>query len=473
MDEARLERRVNEIWNDAVVPELIEYIRIPNKSPAFDQDWAEHGYMDEVVRRFVHWAGTAGVSGLAVEVVRLPGRTPLIYMETGGGDECVLLYGHLDKQPEMTGWRAGLGPWSPVIEDGRLYGRGGADDGYAMFASLTAIAALEEQGIEHARCVVLIESCEESGSFDLPHYIDLLSARIGTPSLVICLDSGCGNYDQMWVTTSLRGLVGGVLSVAVLSEGVHSGDASGIVPGAFQVLRVLLERVEAAGSGAIPAPEFNAEIPPRRREEAGIAAEVLGDAVHARFPFLDGVQPVSRDPADLVLNRTWRPALSITGVSGLPEIAQAGNVALPAAALKLSLRLPPDCDGIRASTALQHLLEAHPPAGAHVRFVADWAATGWNAPATSPWLARSLDRASHAFFGRSVVYMGEGGTIPFMAMLGARFPLAQFVVTGVLGPLANAHGPNEFLHLATARRLTCCIARILADHVYRFEESPA
>jgi acetylornithine deacetylase/succinyl-diaminopimelate desuccinylase-like protein len=405
---------------------------------------------------------------MVVEVIRLPGKTPLLYIDIPGmSDDCVLLYGHMDKQPEMTGWSPGLAPWRPVIEGERLYGRGVADDGYAVFASLTAIRALHEQGAPHARCVILIECCEESGSYDLPCYIDALAKRIGTPSLVVCLDSGCGDYERLWCTTSLRGLVGGLLSAEVLTEGVHSGDASGIVPSSFRIARLLLSRLEDEVNGRVVSADFHVDIPEERADQAMRAAEVLGDQVFRKFPLKGGIRPISADPVELILNRTWRPALSVTGAAGLPGLDDAGNVLRPMTALKLSLRLPPSCDARRASVHLKELLERDPPYGASVRFEPDQAASGWNAPGLSPWLAVSLDRASINYFGKPAVYMGEGGTIPFMKMLGDRFPDAQFLITGVLGPQSNAHGPNEFLHLPTARRLTCCVTQVIADHCQR------
>src|SRR3569832_1690481 len=247
MDADRLKRFVGGLWTDEITPRLIEYIKIPNKSPSFDPQWAEHGYMDQAVSLMETWARKKleAFPGAVLEVVRLPGRTPLIFMDIPGqGSDTVLLYGHLDKQPEMTGWAEGLGPWEPVLKGDRLYGRGGADDGYAIFGSLAAVLALQHPRAGHARCVVLIEACEESGSADLPAYVDHLADRIGKPSLVVCLDSGCGNYEQLWCTTSLRGLAGGNFTVKVLSEGVHSGDASGIVPSRFRLLRQLLSRIE-------------------------------------------------------------------------------------------------------------------------------------------------------------------------------------------------------------------------------------
>ena len=405
-----------------------------------------------------------------IEVIRLPGRTPLIYMDIDGNAEnTILLYGHLDKQPEMTGWRTGLGPWKPVLEEGCLFGRGGADDGYATFSSVIAIKALQDQGIPHGRCIIIIEACEESGSYDLPFYIDALSDRIGRPDLVICLDSGCGNYNQLWCTTSLRGLIGGKLSIDILTEGVHSGDASGIVPSSFRILRQLLDRIEDPATGQINSKEFTATIPEHRIQQARIAAEVLGEMVYKKFPFVESGGPVNNDPAELILNRTWRPALSITGADGLPAITDAGNVLRAGTSVKISLRLPPTTDATSATEKLKSLLESDPPCGSRVCFTPDWSATGWHAPELQPWLEESIDQASKNYFGAQAVYMGEGGTIPFMGMLGEKFPDAQFLITGVLGPHSNAHGPNEFLHIPTAKKLTCCVAGIIASHYQQLQ----
>ena len=465
MDSAKVDRFVSEQWDAEIVPQLTDYIRIPNKSPMFDANWQANGYMDAAVAQFEAWARTQPIRGMQVEVVRLPNRTPLIFIDVPGqGDDCVLLYGHLDKQPEMTGWADDLGPWKPVLKGNRLYGRGGADDGYALFGSLTAIRALQEQGIPHSRCVVLIEACEESGSYDLPHYVDHLAARIGKPSLVVCLDSGCGNYDQLWCTTSLRGLAGGNLKVSVLSEGVHSGDASGIVPSSFRLLRQLLSRLEDEHSGRIIVDDLHVEIPIERIVQADQAARVLDTAVFDKFPFLPGMRPMHRELRELVLNRTWRPALSVTGVDGMPPLDSAGNVLRPYTAVKLSLRLPPTLDGERAGNILSDLLLRDPPNGAKVEFSLEKSSTGWNAPPLSPWLAHAIDHASRTHFGAPAVYMGEGGTIPFMGMLGEKFPGAQFMITGVLGPHSNAHGPNEFLDIPTGKRVTACVAQVIREH---------
>lgn len=465
MDSSKTDRLVSEAWDGDIVPQLVEYIRIPNKSPMFDADWQKHGFMDAATDLLADWARKQPIAGMTVEVVRLENRTPLIYIDVpGDGDDCVLLYGHLDKQPEMTGWADDLGPWTPVLKEDKLYGRGGADDGYAIFGSLTAIRALKDQGLPHSRCVILIEACEESGSYDLPYYVDHLAERIGKPSLVVCLDSGCGNYDQLWCTTSLRGLAGGNLKVNVLSEGVHSGDASGVVPSSFRILRQLLSRLEDQATGKILIEELFVDIPGQRLVQAKRAAEVLGNDIFDKFPFLPGMTPMNDDLTELVLNRTWRPALSVTGVDGMPSLGNAGNVLRPFTSVKLSLRLPPTLNPKKASEVLQRVLEANPPYGAKVEFEVEKASTGWNAPALSPWLENAIDQASQQFFGAPAMYMGEGGTIPFMGMLGEKFPGAQFMITGVLGPHSNAHGPNEFLHIPTGKRVTSVVAKVIADH---------
>jgi acetylornithine deacetylase/succinyl-diaminopimelate desuccinylase-like protein len=457
-------------WDEAIVPALIDYIRIPAKSPHFDHDWARHGHIDAAVKLAADWCRRHALPGMKLEVVRLEGRTPVLFAEiaaTGASTGNILVYGHLDKQPEMSGWREGLGPWTPKLEGEKLYGRGGADDGYAVFSALAALRALQQENRPHARVAMLIECCEESGSYDLPAYLDALAPRIGTPDLVIGLDSGCGNYEQLWGTTSLRGLVNGVLTVEVLTEGVHSGDASGVVPSSFRIARLLLERIDDAETGIVKHSAFHAQVPAERSEQAKRAAGVLGEEIWRKFPFAGGTRPVSIDLADLVLNRTWRPMLAVTGADGLPPPASAGNVLRPKTSLVLSLRLPPTVKAESAARQLQAILETDPPYGAKVKFEYGQAATGWHAPQSAPWLEAALETSSLHHFGKGVMWMGEGGTIPFMAMLGAKFPGAQFFITGVLGPHSNAHGPNEFLHIGYAKRLTSCVADVIAAHAAR------
>jgi len=463
-------------WDERIVPELKRYIEVPAKSPMFDAQWQSHGYIDHVVRAAAAWVESRKVVGLKLEVVRLEGRTPVIVFEVpatkAGSTGTVVMYGHLDKQPEFNGWRNDLGPWTPKLDDGLLYGRGGADDGYAVFAAVSAIEALDEQGIARPRVVGLIESCEESGSFDLPAYLDVLKPRLGDVSLVVCLDSGAGNYDQLWLTTSLRGMVSGVLKVEVLTEGVHSGDASGLVPSSFRILRQLLDRLEDSRTGRLLPETFHCEVPSERVDQARAAAATLGQEVWRRFPWACGADggaslPTTTDPVEALLNRTWRPTLSITGADGVPELGSAGNVLRPYTAFKLSLRLPPLVSGHEASLQLKQLLEDNAPYNARVTFHPDGragalGATGWNAPSLAPWLEQTLNAASLAHYGAPLGFIGQGGTIPLMNMLARGFPSAQMMVCGVLGPKSNAHGPNEFLHVPYAKRLTAAVSQAIA-----------
>ncbi|MFW6093187.1 MAG: M20/M25/M40 family metallo-hydrolase [Pseudomonadota bacterium] len=456
-------RFVDERWETSIVPALCDYVRIPNKSPAFDPEWQERGHMTRAVRLLESWAAACGVAGLTTEVITLPERTPLLLAEvpSTGGSGTVLLYGHYDKQPEFDGWEPDLDPWEPVIRDHRLYGRGGADDGYAMFGSLTAIAALEAEGVPHGRCVVLIEGCEESGSFDLPSYMKALRERIGQPDLVVCLDAECGNYEQLWVTSSLRGMLPGVLSVDVLEQGQHSGAAGGIVPSSFRLLRAVMDRLEDPHTGALH-PALHVAIPDGVRDQLTGVARTLGNTVTDRFPWIEGVQAESSDPVELLLNNAWRPSLATVGLGGAPGIRDAGNTLRPGTSAKLVFRLPPTLDAARAAEVIERELERDPPHGARVRFEPEAPQTGWKAPDPAPWLAAAVAQASQAHFGAPVRYMGMGGTIPFMNMLSDAYPDVQFLVTGVLGPGSNAHGPNEFLHLPTAKRLTACVAGVIA-----------
>jgi acetylornithine deacetylase/succinyl-diaminopimelate desuccinylase-like protein len=475
LDSAAVLDQVTRQWDGDIVRQVTDYIAIPAKSPGFDPDWAQHGYIDTVLRNAASWVEAQKVEGLTLEIVRLQGRTPVLFFEVpatrAASQQTVLMYGHLDKQPEFNGWRSDLGPWTPKYEDGKLYGRGGADDGYAVYASIAAVQALKAQGQPHPRIVGLIETCEESGSYDLLPYVDALRARLGDVALVICLDSGAGNYDQLWLTTSLRGLAGGTLKVQILTEGVHSGDASGLVPSSFRIMRQVLDRLEDSQTGNLLPQSFHCEMPVDRLEQAKATAAILGEEVYKRFPWAHAdcggsttfALPTTTDPVEALINRTWKPTLSVTGAEGFPAMQDAGNVLRPYTAFKLSLRLPPLVDAAQAVQQLKTLLEDNAPYQAKVTFEGGGGASGWNAPPTTPWFENALNAASLAHFGAPVGYIGQGGTIPLMNMLSQGFPKAQMMVCGVLGPRSNAHGPNEFLHVPYAKRLTAAVAEVMAQ----------
>ncbi len=477
LDTAQILSSVSQAWDDDLVGQLSDYIEIPAKSPAFDANWAQAGYLDKVIERTAAWIEAQKVAGLTLEIIRLPGRTPVLFFEVAAtrsqstNSQTVLMYGHLDKQPEFDGWRNGLGPWTPKYLDGKLYGRGGADDGYAAYAAITAIQALKEQQVAHPRIVGLIETCEESGSPDLLSYIDVLKTRLGDVGLVICLDSGAGNYDQLWLTTSLRGMAAGVLKVEILTEGVHSGDASGLVPSSFRIMRHVLDRLEESETGRLLPKSFHCEIPAERLAQAQATAGILGDAIYKRFPWAHHdcggsslvALPTTLDPVEALIRRTWKPTLSVTGAEGFPALKDAGNVLRPYTAFKLSLRLPPLIDAAAAVAELKTLLEDNAPYQAKVTFHSESTSSGWNAPSTAPWFEQALNSASQAHFQAPVGYIGQGGTIPLMKLLSTGFPKAQMMVCGVLGPQSNAHGPNEFLHVPYAKKLTAAVAQVIAQ----------
>ncbi|MFE3515197.1 M20/M25/M40 family metallo-hydrolase [Streptomyces sp. NPDC059166] len=464
LDPGRTLAFCRDLWNDSLLAELSAFIEVPALSPAYDDDWEQRGLLDRTATDLARWARSTPVKGLTAEVLREPGRTPVVYVDIPGtGEGTALFYGHLDKQPGGTGWSDGHGPWTPVFDGTRLYGRGGADDGYAAYAALAAVLAVDDQSVPRPRCVGVFETGEESGSPDLDHWLDVLSPRIGSVDLLMCLDSGAGDYDRLWLVTSLRGHCSGRLDIQVLDDGAHSGDAGGVVPSSFRVLRMLLERLEDSGSGRLLPPSFGVAIPPERRAQAEEAGAVLGQRVAERFSWHGSAGPVVDDPAELLLNRAWRPSLAITGAEGLPPIAEAGNVLRPHTGVKLSLRLPPTVSSKAAVRELQALLEADPPYGTRVRFTPDTVlADGWNARTMRPWLHDALDQASRDHYdGARLAMIGQGGTIPLMGILQQRYPDAQVLACGVQGPGTNAHGPNESLHLPYTHRLTASLASVL------------
>ena len=461
--------RIAAVWRDEIVPSLSEYIRIPCVSSAYEPKWAELGHMDRAVEHIRDWCAAREVQGLTIERHDLPGRSPVLLMEIpafngGRDDRTILFYGHLDKQPEMEGWFPEHGPWDPHVTDGKLYGRGGGDDGYAAYVAIAALEALQAAGGRHDRAVVLIEASEESGSIDLPAHLVALADRIGTPDLVMCLDGGCLDYGRLWVTSSLRGLVGLTLTVEVLEEGVHSGEASGVVPSSFRIARQLLDRIEDAATGRLLLEECHVEVPADRLRQATAVGREFPDEAGGVWRFAGTTEPMSADPVEQLLARTWRPTLSYTGADGLPPTGRAGNVLRPSTSLRLSFRLPPTCDSAAALAAISERLLADPPSGARVSISHTEQADGWNAPEFAPWLDAALDAASGAAWGAPARAYGEGGSIPFMGLLGEQFPAAQIIVTGVLGPGSNAHGPNEFVDLLTAERVTGALALVLDTH---------
>lgn len=455
---------IDKAWEEDILPTMCEFIKIPNQSPHYDPDWAINGFQEQAFELFYHWASRQPIRGLKVTKHTAEGRTPLLLIHIPGtlpDAPRALLYGHFDKQPPVTGWDDDLGPYTPVIKNDKLYGRGACDDGYAIFSALNAFVALQQHAIPHGPAVVLIEGSEESGSFDLPYYMDTLSDQLGDPDLVVCLDSGCGNYEQLWTTTSLRGVVSANLHIQTLTESIHSGRGSGAAPSVFLILQQLLARLQNE-HGDVTLPALQAHIPEQAQHHVAGCAKHLGESFADAYPWHGNTQASHADPETLLTNVAWLPQLSITGIDGLPSVENAGNVTIPALTVKLSMRIPPNCDPNMAAEAMQTTLTENPPYNASIRFECDATGAGWSAKPIPSWLSDSMEEGSQACFQKECVYYGEGGSIPFMHSLTKQFPNANFFITGVVGPKANAHGPNEFLHIPMVKRLTTCIAVTLA-----------
>ena len=446
---------IDATWEERVLPALSEYTRIPCLSPAFDPDWAERGAIVEAARLLQAWVRDQDPA-LAAEIVELPGRTPVLLIDNGGSGDPVVVYGHMDKQPPLGEWRTGLGPYEPVREGDLLYGRGTADDGYATFAAVTGLLAA---GGGRGRVLILIEASEESGSPDLLAHLEHLKDRIGTPGLVICLDSGGLSYDRLWLTSSLRGNLVATVKVDVLTEGIHSGQGGGVVPSSFRILRRILSGIEDEATGRILLPELQgAGVPEAQRANLEAVAAEFPDST---APVVDGLRLLAPDPLDRLIARTWGAALEVTGADGLPTPRDGGNVLRPSTTLKFSLRLPPDVDAQAATDALISAIRSDE--GAHITIDLEAAAQGWVAPPLSPGVAATLSAVSKERFGHAPGFVGEGGSIPFLADLQKGFPGTQFVATGVLGPHSNAHGPNESLHIPMAKAVTQAVAALLGD----------
>jgi len=446
---------------------LTTYAAIPCLSPGFDSEWVRNGHIDRAIELLSDWALARTFADFDVEIHRIENRTPVLVVTiaaTAPGDGTAMLYGHLDKQPPLGDWSEGLAPFEPVRRGDRVFARGIADDGYSTFAALLAIEAMEHQNIPHKRCVVLIEASEESGSPDLEAYLDDLRDHLGHVELMICLDSGALTYDRLWVTTSLRGMANLDLEVEVLSQGQHSGSASGVVPSSFRILRQLLDRVEDATTGEILVPQLNTKIPDAEIAAAHAVAAEFGDVIARELPTLDGVELMGASAEERILRRTWYPTLSIIGIGGVPLPEIAGNVLRPSTTATLSFRLPPSVDADAALEALMSVLTTDVPSSARVTVKNFGVGSGWVSPPLAPWLAHALEVASQDAFGRAPGFTGEGGSIPFLASLGKRYPGVQFVATGVLGPQSNAHAIDEFLDLPMTVGVTNSVITVLSEH---------
>lgn len=455
---------IHKAWSGETLDALKDFIRLPSKSAAFDADWEAHGLLLKAVQQAANWGSQRFPLG-TFDVLSRPGITPALFIDlpaTGGHTgRPVFFYGHFDKQPETEGWSDGLSPWTPVIREGRLYGRGASDDGYSFYATLTAVQALEASQTPHPRIVGFFETDEESGSRDLDAYLSEIAPRCGNPCLLGILDLGVCDYDRLWLTRSLRGVVGFKLTVEVLEHPVHSGIASGIVPSSFAIIRELLDRLENPATGRVKLPEFHTSLSEENAKSIQHCAQILGKQITC-FPYAGNTQPRTDDPAEAIRRNTWEPSLSILGADGLPPTSAASALLRSSTTLALSFRIPPHVDPQNALVAATRVVTENVPSNARITIRDAHAESGFEAPALAAWLEKAVDTASQSNFNNSFEYCFEGATIGTMKEFQRAFPNASFLNTGVLGAIENAHAPDESILLDYVERLTCALADIIA-----------
>jgi len=460
LDLGNLMDRSDEIWEQSILPSLSDFIEIKALSPLFEPDWANLGELDATIEIFCKWLDEQGISGMSYETHRIDDLSPVLLVTiegTGPGE--VIFYSHLDKQPSKPElWSEGLHPLRAVRRDPWLYGRGSVDDGYGGYLCATSIRLLQEAGEPHPRCTMIIETCEESGSFDLPPYLEELTDQLGNPDMVVVMDSGGPDYDHVWMTEALRGLVSGTLSVKVSHEGIHSGNSGGSIPSSFRIQRILLDRVEDSATGRVLIPEMHADIPQEVRDKAVALRDIVGNSIWEQFPTVDSLRQASESTEDMIVAMNWEPTLSIIGADGMPSVQVAGNVLRTNTDLKLSFRIPPGVDSEAAIACAKKILEEDPPYGAEVTFTPDSSADGFHAPPLSGTVSDAIHDASMELTGLPPLATWTGGTIPFMAMMQGKYPEAMFLCTGSSGPGNNAHGPDEKLHIPSSKRLTVALS---------------
>lgn len=443
-------------WQDGglALEGLKSFIRVPNVSPGYDPEFFTNGLIIKAIDTVKAWIEAQGIAGLTTTLFAEPGCEPLLLVEIPGtaapGAPVVLAYGHLDKMPPLDapGWSAGLFAYDPVIRDGKVYGRGTNDDGYNCFLVITALKYLQSKGLAYPKVTLILETGEESGDTEIQQYLERLRPKIGDVDLILVLDGEAQDYQTFWGCTSLRGIVNGVLDISHLATPCHSGMATGLVPSTFRIARILLSRIEDAATGEVLLREAHApEIPATRIEQCRLIAAQLGDRSHAIVSPLPGAELLSKDNAELLLAKAWKPGLAVTGCDGIPSVGDGSNVMRTRTALKLSLRLPPGVNAEVTAAALKRVLEADPPYGAKVTYTAVSAGNGWKGPDLSGKIDVAMREATRAVFGGVPLYYGEGGSIPLCNKFQELWPDAQLLVSGCAGTDSNPHGYDESLNL--------------------------
>lgn len=461
-----LKNTIEQFWLEEAQPTLMDFIRLPSKSTAFDPQWKEHGYLLQACRLAANWIQKI-IPDATCEIIEDEGKTPCLFVEIGSNDlerqeKTIAFYGHLDKQPENEGWKDGLGPWTPYFDGEYLFGRGACDDGYSVFAMITAVETLRRSKMKHPRIVAIFETQEESGSSDLEGYLHQLKAKIGSPECFIVLDNQCGDYNRLWLNTSLRGNISGTLSVSTMSYGVHSGSFSGIVPDPFTVAMTLLGRIQHPETGEILLDTLQAQIPALRLKQIQEVSLRMGDQIWKTAPLLENVQPKYGNNDAILIQSTWKPSLTIIGIDGIPSIQNAGNVIQGSVSLRLSFRIPPGIDIDNALQSINDCFTQNIPYGCSVTWNSLEYLPGWCAPSHSVKYEKLFHDAGEQVFEEKTLACGQGASIGFIPKFEKLFPKTEIILIGVLGPQSNAHSPNEALNVLYTQKLIETIAIVLS-----------
>lgn len=461
----KLKQFVESEFTNNALPSFKTFLTIENCTPAYDPDWDKNGLLKSAASHLKAYAlKSSGVQGLNAILSSDEGKTPFLLVtvdSTSGDGKSILLYGHFDKQPPNSGWSQGLGPYLPVEKDGYLYGRGSADDGYAFYAMLTIIKALQNFNIPHPKFVIILEGSEESGSIDLPIYIEEYQQFIGQPDLILALDSGIIDYNRIWLTSSLRGVVSCDLTVKTLTKGVHSGKGSGIAPESFMIIRKLLSKLEDYNDQS-RMKDFEVEIPDSEKTKISKAVEVMGDDWCSKIPILPGMKLLGDTPTDRLINWTWKPALTVAGARGIPNVKDAGNVLRPYTTLYLSIRTPPTFDGILNGKKILEDITNQTPFNSTVLIENYEAFNGSLIKEPSDNLKSQIDNLAKNYISGGMAQIPVGISIPFTTIFSQYFPKSQILVTGCAGVDSNAHGPNERLNLSYTKNFICSFVHIFS-----------
>ena len=471
MDTELLKKYVDKQFTLNILPNLMNFIRIPNLSPLFDPNWKTNGYLFKAANLIVSYAKSLNIKNAEINLLQDSGHTPMVFIEIPASrkndNRTVIFYGHYDKQPYGTGWDKDKSPTNPVIVDGRLYGRGSADDGYASFSILTAIKTCQEFNCLMPRICCLFEGAEESTDADLKYYFDKLIPILGDNVVAfIPLDSGCPDYDRLWMANSLRGIVDIDVNIQTLDQESHYGpEASGIIAENLFLMRKIYDGLVDSTNGEFKLEEFKIaedKIPAIVMEQMQKEIEIVGDNFIKNIPLYEGVSPLKTDVKELMINNRWKPSCFILGIDNCPKTEDRGFGVSSGINVRMSIRIPPTVDKNKAIEALKKALSDNIYFGAQVKLGYLDYGEGVLLANMSNKVKNILNKASLEFFGNESVFTGVGGSIPFIGYFQSKYPNTDIICTGIVGSDSHEHGPNENLNIEACKKMVCVLCYFLS-----------